>query len=137
MNYQCMPLDPQYGKTYGGNGGTGSWAGTWMTGVEYQTAMYGSYPKAAHNQNAPCARCYTNNRPAVMMIPAKKDCPDSWTKEYEGTLCILVLSPSYLKNIFIQIRARLESTKNWQIMWYILLTNGFFFILITITHRHS
>ena len=84
VNYQCMPYDPQYSRTYKDNGGTGVWYGAWITGVEYQTSKYGIFPDSAENQNAPCARCYTNNRPAVMTIPAKRDCPDSWKKEYEG-----------------------------------------------------
>ena len=84
VNYQCMPLDPQYSRTYVDNGGTGTWYGTWMKGVEYETDSYGIFPNSALNQNVPCARCYTNNRPAVMMIPARRDCPDGWNKEYEG-----------------------------------------------------
>jgi len=46
-----------------------------INGVEYQSFGYG---------NVPCARCYTETRSAVMMIPAKRSCPAGWTQEYEG-----------------------------------------------------
>jgi len=74
-----MPTDPQYSKVY-----TGSIYGSWIYGAEYESGSYGIFPSTAHDQNVPCARCYTENRPALMMIPAKRSCPFGWTKEYEG-----------------------------------------------------
>jgi len=74
-----MPTDPQYNRAY-----TGSFAGSWIYGTEYETGSYGIFPNSAHDQNVPCAKCYTENRPALMMIPAKRSCPTGWTKEYEG-----------------------------------------------------
>ncbi|KAF6032549.1 hypothetical protein EB796_009150 [Bugula neritina] len=85
VNYQCLPLkDPQYNKYYtGGNG----WWGDWISGVEYEfVAGTGIFPDSTYNQNVPCARCYTKTRSAVVMIPAKRQCPAKWTKEYEGYL---------------------------------------------------
>jgi len=55
-----------------------------MAGAEYQSYQYGIFPDNIYDQNVPCARCYTENRPATMMIPAKRTCPGGWTKEYEG-----------------------------------------------------
>jgi len=55
-----------------------------MRGAEYQSYNYGMFPNTAYQQNVPCARCYTENRPALMMIPAKRSCPSEWTQEYEG-----------------------------------------------------
>jgi len=85
VNYQCLPLkDPQYNKYYtGGNG----WWGDWISGVEYESLTgTGVFPDSTYNQNVPCARCYTKTRSAVVMIPAKRQCPAKWTKEYEGKL---------------------------------------------------
>jgi len=79
VNYQCMLPDPQYNRVY-----TGHIEGSWMYGTEYQSYSYGIFPSSAFNQNVPCARCYTENRPALMMIPAKRSCPTGWTEEYEG-----------------------------------------------------
>jgi len=79
VNYQCMPHDPQYNRAY-----TGSFYGSWIYGTEYQSYHYGIFPNSAYDQNVPCARCYTENRPALMMIPAKRSCPSGWTEEYEG-----------------------------------------------------
>jgi len=75
-----MPPDPQYNKAYT----SGISEGSSMCGTEYQSYNYGIFSSTTHNQNVPCARCYTENRPALMMIPAKRWCPSGWTKEYEG-----------------------------------------------------
>jgi len=69
VNYQCMPTDPQYNRAY-----TGSFAGSLIYGTEYESGSYGIFPDSAHDQNVPCARCYTENRPALMMIPASTMC---------------------------------------------------------------
>jgi len=83
VNYQCLPLkDPQYNKYYTGSA---TWSGGWIHGVEYEfVAGTGIFPDAAKDQNVPCARCYTKTRSAVVMIPAKRQCPVTWTEEYEG-----------------------------------------------------
>ena len=90
-----MPLDPQY-NSFGGSGFTGSW----VAGVEYETYTYGIFPDSAYQQNVPCARCYTNNRSAVMMIPAKRECSDGWTKEYNGRC---KLAPTFLYKSYVII----------------------------------
>ena len=77
-NYQCLPLDPEYNRFDA--------AGPYyslMSGVEYQNHAVGILPGNTHDQNVPCARCFSG-RTAVMMIPAKRTCPQGWTKEYEG-----------------------------------------------------
>ena len=79
VNYQCMPLDPQF-NSYGGS----SFTGSYLAGVEYETYAYGIFSSSAFQQNVPCVRCYTNKRSAVMMIPAKRECSEGWTKEYHG-----------------------------------------------------
>ena len=52
-----------------------------MFGAEYQYPIPGG-----HDHNVPCAVCYASTRAAVMMIPAKTTCPQSWTREYYGYL---------------------------------------------------
>ncbi|XP_067951963.1 short-chain collagen C4-like [Watersipora subatra] len=78
VNYLCMPDSPEYNSP-----GSVSYS-EFIGGVEYESSSYGVFPSSTHNQDAPCARCYTGNRPALMMIPAKRTCPDDWTTEYEG-----------------------------------------------------
>ena len=74
-NHQCMPQEPEYNLWYN----TTSY--TIISGAEYQ----GVSPifDGSSDENVPCARCYSENS-AVMMIPAKRSCPESWHKEYEG-----------------------------------------------------
>ena len=79
VNYQCMPLDPDFSPFTGS-----SYSDSYIAGVEYQSFNYRLFPYDAYDQNVPCARCYTNNRSAMMMIPAKKNCSEGWTKEYDG-----------------------------------------------------
>ena len=80
-NYQCMPLDPEYGEYVAG--GYYSIIG----GAEYETS--GSSLNSVHNHNVPCARCYTH-RSSTMMIPGKRSCPASWKVEYEGEVHVIV-----------------------------------------------
>ncbi len=76
-NHLCMPSDPQYTLRY-------------RSGVQGHTNMYGSeyeFPiVGTHNHNVPCAVCLTKIRETVMMIPARTECPTSWTMEYRGYL---------------------------------------------------
>ena len=81
MNYQCLPLSPQHDQYTVPSGGA-----SWLTGTEYRTEGYQTRFQASTDyQNVPCARCYSN-RSAVMMLPARRDCPSGWTREYYGTL---------------------------------------------------
>jgi len=73
-------LNPEYNKVSGTNHPNSAK----LRGVEYESRSLGIYPGTAQDQNAPCARCYAKNKSSVMMIPAKRTCPDTWTKEYEG-----------------------------------------------------
>ena len=80
VDYQCLPLNPQF-DYYTMSGGFVSW----IHGTEYQTHSYpSSIPSRAFNQNVPCARCYST-KSTVMMVPARRDCPSSWSAEYRGT----------------------------------------------------
>ncbi|KAK2156963.1 hypothetical protein NP493_1925g00016 [Ridgeia piscesae] len=38
------------------------------------------------NNDVPCAVCHVTGRQAKLMIPARKECPGGWTREYHGYL---------------------------------------------------
>ena len=38
------------------------------------------------HHNVPCAVCYASARSSILMIPAKIQCPPTWTREYYGYL---------------------------------------------------
>lgn len=81
VNYQCLPPNPEF-VSYNTNAVDVSW----MRSVEYESQAYGLFSDGIDNQHAVCARCYTGNRPSVMMIPAMVSCPSGWVKEYSGFL---------------------------------------------------
>ena len=47
---------------------------------------FGSLHTNLLQYNVPCAVCYISTRTSVLMIPAKTQCPSSWTREYYGYL---------------------------------------------------
>ena len=78
-NYLCMPNDPDYLAYQPGVQGASP-----VYGAEYQP--YSGPLQAVHDHNVPCATCYASTRVAVTMIPAKTQCPSTWTLEYSGYL---------------------------------------------------
>ena len=77
----CVPLDPDY---IDAPRSTSATFFSTLHGVEYQ-----SLNGPLHNlfdHNAPCAVCYAFTRAAMIMVPAKTQCPSSWTREYYGYL---------------------------------------------------
>ena len=72
-----MPEDPEYTLLFQ----SGVRGHSYVFGAEYQNPIPGG-----HDHNVPCAVCYASTRAAVMMIPAKTTCPQSWTREYYGYL---------------------------------------------------
>ena len=80
VNYQCLPLNPQSDQHDIPADGFYST----LYGTEYQNHEYpSSLPKGTHDNNVPCSRCHTG-RGALMMIPARRDCPSEWVLEYNG-----------------------------------------------------
>ena len=77
----CLPLDPDY---INAPGSTSPNLYSTIHGAEYQTS------NGPHNDlmdhNVPCAVCFASTRAAMIMIPAKTQCPSSWTREYYGYL---------------------------------------------------
>ena len=68
-------------------------------GAEYE--LWGGGPlKAVFQHNVPCAVCYASTRVAVTMIPAKTQCPSSWTLEYSGYLMSTKALHSHYRTMF-------------------------------------
>ena len=78
--YICLPDNPDY--LTGRNGVSGY---SPLHGAEYQSHPP-SHLEHLLNHNVPCAVCYASTRVAMLMIPAKTQCPSSWTLEYVGFL---------------------------------------------------
>ncbi len=76
-NHLCLPEDPDYLQYRRGVQTNG------IYGVEYET---GGFLSSVHNHDAPCVVCHTSTRETILMIPAKTQCPPSWTLEYTGYL---------------------------------------------------
>ena len=83
-DYLCLPESPDYLDYKAGVQGASP-----IYGAEYQTG-YSDYiggPLASvYDHNVPCAVCCTTARVMVLMLPAKTQCPPSWTLEYNGYL---------------------------------------------------
>ena len=92
-NHLCMPTDPDY-LAY--QPGVQGWS--YVYGVEYQP--YAGPLKAVHRHNVPCAVCYASTRVAVTMIPAKTQCPSTWTLEYSGYLMSAYRDDSHYRTMF-------------------------------------
>ena len=75
-NYLCMPDNPDYLSYRPGVQGY-----NYVYGTEYETGG-GNPLRAVNDHNVPCAVCYASTRVAVTMIPAKTQCPSTWTLEY-------------------------------------------------------
>ena len=78
----CMPLDPNYISHYRST--ASNLIKSTLHGVEYQT--YNGPHHDIREQNVPCAVCYVSTRVVMIMVPAKTQCPSSWTREYYGYL---------------------------------------------------
>ena len=77
----CLPNNPDYINS---SRSTSATLFSTLHGAEYQT-LNGPH----HNlfdQNVLCAVCYASTRAAMIMVPAKTQCPSSWTREYYGYL---------------------------------------------------
>ena len=77
-NYLCLPKDPDLVDIKGGHRSL-------VYGAEYELGATDSSLKNLHNEEVPCAVCYTPNT-NVVMVPAKSSCHDGWVLEYSGFL---------------------------------------------------
>ena len=77
--YLCLPQQPKYSNFRPGVQGYSP-----LHGAEYE--IYGESPLVhVHNHNVPCAVCSTS-RSKLFMLPARDECPTTWTLEYSGYL---------------------------------------------------
>ena len=74
----CLPEDPDYLTA-----SPDSAQASQIWGAEYE---FDSLRSDIRNYNVPCAVCHVSSRSSVLMIPAKTQCPSSWTREYFGYL---------------------------------------------------
>ena len=77
----CLPLDPDY---ISDSRSTSVSSYSTLYGAEYETHNGPHHNLRDHN--VPCAVCYASTRAAMIMVPAKTECPSSWTREYYGYL---------------------------------------------------
>ena len=76
----CLPDNPDYLTPKNGVQGASP-----LHGAEYESYSPTALGDLAQH-NVPCAVCYASTRVAMLMIPAKTQCPSSWTLEYVGYL---------------------------------------------------
>ena len=77
--YLCLPQDPKYSNYQPGVQGNSP-----LYGAEYE--LYGGSPLPnVYQHNVPCAVCCTS-RSKLFMLPARDECPTTWTLEYSGYL---------------------------------------------------
>ena len=72
-----LPLDPDY---INAARSTSAILYSTLHGAEYETLNGPLHNLYQHN--VPCAVRYASTRAAMIMIPAKTQCPSSWTREY-------------------------------------------------------
>ncbi|XP_061172969.1 short-chain collagen C4-like [Saccostrea echinata] len=78
VNTLCLPHDPESAPA--GLPSDSSWGR--LYGAEYDF----SFKNIAVNDDVPCAVCFAHHASSSIMIPAKRSCPLSWTKQYSGFL---------------------------------------------------
>ncbi|CAC5406470.1 unnamed protein product [Mytilus coruscus] len=74
--YVCLPPDPNYLKTSGGDNGR-------MLGAEFTSNFFASNSYA---EDVPCALCRIDRATSLIMIPGKNTCNNGWKEEYHGYL---------------------------------------------------
>ena len=77
----CLPPDPDYLTERNGVQGDSP-----LHGAEYEAHVAVHPLNHLFQQNVPCAVCFVSTRVTKLMIPAKTQCPTSWTLEYVGYL---------------------------------------------------
>ena len=80
-DYLCLPESPDYLRSTPGHQGRSP-----VYGAEYESGDGNGPLASVHDHNVPCAVCHTSGRDTALMLPAKTQCPPSWTLEYNGYL---------------------------------------------------
>ena len=124
----CIPADPDY---LPGTSGLGAQipSSPLIYGGEYE---YSAGPNSnVYQHNVPCAVCFATSRPAMLMIPAKTQCPATWTREYYGYLTS-ERAPHPGRSVFScvdvdpEVIGGTQGNTNGALFYYVLSTcNGF------------
>ena len=61
-------------------------ARTYLYDTRYQANDHPPAFGHLHNEEVPCAVCFSSGRTATITIPGRTSCPSSWTTEYFGYL---------------------------------------------------
>ena len=80
--YLCLHNQPQFRQTITGQQSNRAR----LYGVKYSSIDSSSSLRNNRFYDLPCALCYTPSRSTSITIPGRRDCPSSWTKEYQGYL---------------------------------------------------
>ena len=67
-----------------------------------------------HADLAACSVCQVKNRSAVIMIPAKANCPATWTREYYGYLMTEYNSDSHSRYTYECIDKQMDTIQGFQ-----------------------
>ena len=81
ISIYCLPNNPKYDKCKDGWQYSG-----YVYGTEYKVSSFNPFKKNLHDHEAPCVVCFVKSRGSMLMMPARNDCPSSWTEEYHGYL---------------------------------------------------
>ena len=104
-NCICMPSIPEY-STYA----SGANGHSFLYGVQYEMHHNGEpLPRRLNSHNVPCAVCHVPERGSMIMIPAKRSCPASWTKQYEGALMSTRYDNNHKRTMFECVDVNTES----------------------------
>ena len=80
-----------------------------LYGTEYEAEQNPPNFGAMEEHNVPCAVCYTPTRGTMIMIPAKVNCPTSWTREYYGYLMSAQYNTPHRRTMFECVDSDAES----------------------------
>ena len=80
--YLCLAKNPQWGNVV-----TGFQSKSYIYGTEYRTTTNSPFKTPGLTfHDVPCAVCDVTGKSRQLMIPAMMECPNGWTKEYNGYL---------------------------------------------------
>ncbi|XP_033625613.1 short-chain collagen C4-like [Asterias rubens] len=85
-DFLCIPSTPDWADTFNDAGNSHSY----LYGMEYEVASFDPFShenaEFINQRDVPCAVCRLTNRGTHLLIPAKRECPQNWTQEYQGFL---------------------------------------------------
>ena len=123
-NYLCLPEEPKYSSYRAGVQGHSP-----LHGTEYETQT-NSPLSHVYEHNVPCAVCCTS-RPKLFMLPARDECPTTWTLEYSGYLMTTYYASNHHRTMYECVDKNPESipgsaaNKNGAVFYHVEATcNG-------------